>query len=104
MKDSPHQASEQRYERHVFVCTHDRGPGHPRGSCAQRGAAELLSHLRGFVHEQGWRGRVRVNASGCLDGCAQGVTAVQYPAGRWASKLTPEQGEQLVTPDEPAAD
>lgn len=90
---------EKRYERHVFVCTHDRGPGHPRGSCAQAGAGELLSHLRGFVHEQGWRGRVRVNASGCLDGCASGVTAVVYPEGRWASRLTADQGERLVTPE-----
>ncbi len=27
--------------RHLFVCTNDRGPGHPRGSCASSGGAEV---------------------------------------------------------------
>ncbi|MEN9890749.1 MAG: hypothetical protein RLY78_1044, partial [Pseudomonadota bacterium] len=31
-----------RPQRHVFVCSQQRPPGHPRGSCAAKGASPLL--------------------------------------------------------------
>lgn len=87
---------ESRYELHLFVCTNDRGPGHPKGSCGQRGAAELLSDLRGLAHDRGLKGRVRVNSSGCLGSCARGVTAVAYPEGRWFERLDLERGQAIL--------
>jgi (2Fe-2S) ferredoxin len=70
------------YTRHVFVCLHDRGPGHPKGSCAQKGSEDLLSELKGACKARGLEG-VRVNKAGCLDNCEQGVSIVVYPEATW---------------------
>lgn len=39
---------------------------------------------------------VRVNASGCLGHCEEGITAVMYPQGEWKLNLTPSDTETLV--------
>ena len=41
------------YKRHVFVCLNDRGPGHPKGSCAQKGSEALLKQLKGACKAAG---------------------------------------------------
>ena len=93
-----------RYELHLFVCTHDRGAGHPKGSCAQRESAELLSDLRGLAHDRGLKGRVRINAAGCLGGCARGVTAVAYPNERWFERFDRAAAEAVLPPAVEAGD
>ena len=71
------------YERHVFVCMNERRPGHPRGCCADRGAAEVRTRFKVLVAEHGLKSRVRANRAGCLDYCEHGVTVVVYPEGVW---------------------
>ena len=70
------------YKRHVFVCLHDRGEGNERGSCAQKGSETLLKELKGACNARGLD-EVRVNKSGCLDNCEQGISIVVYPEGVW---------------------
>jgi (2Fe-2S) ferredoxin len=76
------------YERHVFVCTNERPPGHPRGCCAAKGSAEIRERLKALVKERGLGGRVRVNAAGCLDFCETGVSIVVYPENVWYGHVT----------------
>jgi len=34
--------------KHVFICSQARPPGHPRGSCAEKGCREVMDeHLLG---------------------------------------------------------
>ena len=70
------------YEAHVFVCCNRRPEGHPRGSCAARGAEGLRDYMKGRAKELGLR-RVRVNLAGCLDRCELGPCVVIYPEGVW---------------------
>lgn len=35
-----------------------------------------------------WHGRVRINASGCLGRCEEGIAAVIYPQTQWHTGLT----------------
>jgi (2Fe-2S) ferredoxin len=83
------------YRRLVFVCLHDRGPDHPKGSCAQKGSEALLKQLKGRCKELGIEG-VRVNKAGCLDNCEQGISVVVYPEGVWYGHVKPEDVEEIA--------
>ncbi len=70
------------YDAHVFVCCNRRPDGHPRGSCAARGAEGLRDYMKARAKELGLK-RVRVNMAGCLDRCELGPCVVIYPEGVW---------------------
>jgi (2Fe-2S) ferredoxin len=84
------------YKHHVFVCLNDRGPDHPKGSCAQKGSDGLLKQLKGACRAAGLDEHVRVNKSGCLDNCAQGISIVVYPEGVWYGHVKPEDVDAIV--------
>lgn len=73
-------------EAHLFVCTNQRESGE---SCGQKGGAELRDQLKAMCKEKsrGWKGRVRVNAAGCLGRCEEGIVAVLYPQSKWFTRL-----------------
>jgi (2Fe-2S) ferredoxin len=85
-----------KFLRHLFVCTNERGPDDPRGSCTARGSAAVLAALREQAHACGLKRIVRVNKAGCLDQCARGVTVVVYPEGVWYGGVTPADVPELV--------
>ena len=85
-----------RFQRHLFVCTNRRPDGHPRGSCGERGAAEVVDALKQGLHERGLKRVVRVQGAGCLDQCAKGVAAVCYPEGLWYGGVRPEDAGELL--------
>lgn len=70
------------YKAHVFCCTNERPPDHPRGCCKAKGAEKLRNYMKSRVKELGIEG-VRVNNAGCLDRCELGPTMVIYPEGVW---------------------
>jgi (2Fe-2S) ferredoxin len=70
------------YEAHVFCCTNRRPEGHPRGSCAEKGAEALRDYMKSKARAMGLK-NVRINSAGCLDRCELGPTMVIYPEGVW---------------------
>lgn len=82
-------------EKYVFVCTNERPQGHPRGSCIQRGAADVLGLLRDL---QGEKGHVhyKVVATGCLEPCLAGPTVVVYPDNVWYGGVTVDDVEPII--------
>jgi (2Fe-2S) ferredoxin len=78
-----------RPELHLFICTNKRASGE---CCADKGAAALRDELKARLKKKHpeWKGKVRVNAAGCLGQCETGITAVLYPEGRWFERLTPD--------------
>ena len=84
------------FERHVFVCTNQRPPGNPKGSCADKGALPVLDLFKKLLFERGLKGRMRANAAGCLDQCERGVTVVVYPEAVWYGAVTPEDVPEIV--------
>ena len=70
------------YRAHVFCCTNERPPGHPRGCCKAKGAEKLRNYMKARAKELGLAD-VRVNMAGCLDRCELGPTMVIYPEGVW---------------------
>ena len=71
------------FKRHIFVCTNQRSPDDPRGSCSQRGSEALHAHFKQESKRLNLKGVVRANKAGCLDHCAEGPSVVIYPEGVW---------------------
>lgn len=70
-----------RPEKHVLVCTQGRPPGHPRGSCAANGAADLFAEFMKQMEARQLWGRIQVTSTGCLGPCPIGPTVLVYPEG-----------------------
>lgn len=85
-----------RFERHIFVCTNARDPGNPKGCCASKGSAEIAAAMKVKAYDLGLKGKVRVNKAGCLDACADGVSAVVYPDGVWYRRITLADVDEIV--------
>lgn len=85
---------EKKLEAHLFICTHLRESG---DCCGKKGSAGLRDQLKASCKDpvRGWKGRVRINAAGCLGRCEEGITAVLYPEGRWFTELTTESAPEL---------
>jgi (2Fe-2S) ferredoxin len=86
-----------KFLRHLFVCTNERGPDDPRGSCTARGSAAVLEALKEKAHAAGLKRTVRVNRAGCLDQCARGVTVVVYPEAVWYGGVKTTDVDEIVT-------
>lgn len=71
------------FQRHIFVCTNQRSPDDPRGSCAKLGSERLHAHFKQEAKRLNLKGIVRANKAGCLDHCAMGPSVVIYPEGVW---------------------
>ena len=91
------------YDAHLFICTNRKSPGpdgKPRASCAAKDSEKLRDAVK-LAASQRFSGQsIRVNASGCLGACEEGVAAVCYSAsgGHWQTHLqnTPESEEILL--------
>ena len=68
-----------RPERHVFVCTQNRPPQHPRGSCASKGSMAVLQAFWAEQQKRQAYEKCAVTYSGCLGPCDQGVNVLVYP-------------------------
>ncbi|MFO0774185.1 MAG: (2Fe-2S) ferredoxin domain-containing protein [Nitrospiraceae bacterium] len=71
------------YQRHLFVCTNQRGPDDERGCCAKLGSEALHAHFKQEAKRLNLKNIVRTNKAGCLDHCSQGPSVVVYPEGVW---------------------
>ncbi|CAN5204988.1 NAD(P)H-dependent oxidoreductase subunit E [soil metagenome] len=67
--------------RHVFVCTQNRPPTHPRGSCASKGAVAVLQAFWGELQKRQAYEKVSITNSGCIGPCELGANVLVYPEG-----------------------
>lgn len=67
--------------RHVFICSQQRPPGHPRGSCAAKGASALLQAFWAEQQKRQAYDQVAITYSGCIGPCDAGPNVLVYPEG-----------------------
>ncbi|QDF98756.1 ferredoxin [Azoarcus sp. DD4] len=68
-------------KKHVLVCVQGRPPGHPRGSCQQKGCGEIhQAFLEAFQARNLWNDFAVTN-TGCLGPCMAGPSVLVYPEG-----------------------
>lgn len=84
------------WKHHVFVCTNKRPPGHPKGSCADRGANELRAALAAAIDANDLYETVKLNTSDCLGPCRQGPCMVVYPENTWYAGATAADAAEIV--------
>lgn len=75
--------------RHVFVCTQQRPPGHPRGSCAAQGSTAVLQAFWAELQKRQAYDQVAITYSGCLGPCDGGPNVVVYPEAVLYQGVTP---------------
>lgn len=83
--------------RHVFVCTQNRPPHHPRGSCAAKGSTEVLQAFWTELQKRQAYEQVAVTFSGCLGPCSEGANVLVYPEGVLYSGVTPTDVAEIFT-------
>lgn len=83
------------YDIHVFCCINEREQGHPRSSCAARGAIELHKYMKARSKELK-NLRIRVNKAGCLDRCELGPVLVIYPEATWYRFDSKENIDEII--------
>lgn len=76
--------------RHVFVCTQQRPPGHPRGSCAAQGSTAVLQAFWAELQKRQAYDQVAITYSGCLGPCEGGANVLVYPEAVLYQKVTTE--------------
>ncbi len=80
---------ENKFSTHLFVCTACTYEPHTDTEQAARFRKKVKELCRG---EKG----LRINSSGCLGFCEQGINAVLYPKGEWFHDLREGDEEKLA--------
>ncbi len=103
MQFAPMTKDPRALDAHLFICTNVKANGE---CCGAKGAAELRDALKRLSKDpsKGWGRRVRVNNSGCLGHCEEGIVAVLYPDGRWWTGLSSVDAPQLEAAVQDALD
>jgi (2Fe-2S) ferredoxin len=70
-----------RPEKHVFVCTQVRPPGHPRGSCSASGCAEVMNEFMNEIQSRNLFDKIALTNTGCMGPCNLGSSVLIYPEG-----------------------
>lgn len=83
--------------RHVFVCTQNRPPQHPRGSCGAKGSTAVLQAFWGELQKRNAYDKVAITYSGCLGPCDQGANVLVYPEAVLYKGVTPADVDQIFT-------
>jgi len=77
-------------QKHVFVCTQGRPPGHPRGACSQHGCMGVMDEFIQELQKRNLLDRIAVTNTGCLGPCQFGANVLVYPDGVMYGKVTRE--------------
>ena len=84
-----------KYHKHIFICRKDREPNHPGGDCANRVGNEIRMRFVKLINQNGLKGKVGADKSGCLDVCEFGPAIVIYPQNIWYTGITIEDVDEI---------
>tara|TARA_B110000438_G_scaffold279121_1_gene303276 strand:+ start:430 stop:786 length:357 start_codon:yes stop_codon:yes gene_type:complete len=76
-----------KYDKHIFICVNERLENSKRGSCSKCGGMDIRMRFVALINENGLKGVVRANKSGCLDVCEFGPVVVIYPESVWYTNV-----------------
>jgi (2Fe-2S) ferredoxin len=84
------------FDFHLLICTNERATG---DNCCAKGAGKLIEELKPWLKDElqkaGKTGKGRINKSGCLGRCSEGIACVAYPSGEWFTDVKVDDVEKL---------
>lgn len=83
------------FDKHIFMCTNKREPGHPRGCCAEKDSEDIRNYMKAKAKQLGIE-NIRVNSAGCLDRCEIGPNVLIYPEGVWYKCSSFEDADEIL--------
>lgn len=84
-------------KKHVLVCVQGRPPGHPRGSCQEKGCNAVYQKFsEEFQNRNLWASGYLLTNTGCLGPCHLGPTVLVYPEGIMYTSVKPEDVAVLI--------
>lgn len=85
-----------RPEKHVFVCTQNRPQGHPRGSCASSGGADIINEFMNEIQARNLFEKIGLTNTGCMGPCNMGPTVLVYPEGVMYGNLKKQDVKTII--------
>ncbi len=83
--------------KHVFICVNQRPPGHPQGSCAEKGGRDIYQvFMEKLQEDPELFMSTAVTPTGCLGPCMLGATVVVYPDGVWYGNVKPDDVQDII--------
>jgi (2Fe-2S) ferredoxin len=83
-------------KKHVFVCTQNRGPGHPRGSCQQNNCGEIVDEFMLEFQQRDLHVNYALTFTGCIGPCGNGPSVLVYPEGIMYGKVTRQDVKAII--------
>jgi (2Fe-2S) ferredoxin len=83
-------------QKHVFICSQGRPPGHPRGSCSEKGCAAVAETFWFEMQERNLFDRFAVTTTGCIGPCGIGPNMLVYPEGVMYSGVSKEDVPAII--------
>jgi (2Fe-2S) ferredoxin len=84
------------FDFHMMICTNERKLGE---DCAGKGSKKLIEELKPWLKKElqrlGLEGKGRINQSGCLGRCGEGIACVAYPSGEWLTDVKLEDADSI---------
>lgn len=77
---NPMEIKPSKLDFHFFICTNVKEKG---GDCSSKGSVQMLEELKAWAKTQSFSKKIRINKSGCLGRCEEGMVAVAYPSNEW---------------------
>jgi len=81
---------------HIIVCTNTRPPGHPKGSCGEKGAQNVVMKFSEELERRNLFEKVLLTGSTCLGICSAGPVVVVYPDNVWYQGVTPDGAVRII--------
>jgi (2Fe-2S) ferredoxin len=85
-----------RPEKHVFICTQNRPQGHPRGSCGEKGCADVMNEFMNEIQARNLFEKIALTNTGCMGPCMFGTSVLVYPEGIMYGKVTKEDVKTII--------
>lgn len=82
-------------QKHVFVCVQSRPPGHPRGSCGEKGCMPVFEEFLMEMQQRDCYDKVAVTNTGCLGPCGSGPNVLVYPEGIFYNAVTKDDVKEI---------
>lgn len=87
---------DQKYEKHIFICTNQR-PAGARVSCGEAHGLALVAAFKKAILHNGLNVEMRAQRTGCMETCELGPSIVVYPEGVFYGHVQLSDVDEIVS-------